>query len=105
MRRRIELVDGLAGLRPPRKSIEWPLQCDHQRPEFARDTRRTAHNGDLIADSQRLARHARSAELSCAAPLDGPALRFAVLVRRFNLHECMRIAKDELHQLALQLDF
>jgi hypothetical protein len=42
--------------------------------------------------------------LSRAGPLDGPSLRLAILIGSFHCYECMRIAKHELNQLALDLD-
>src|SRR6185295_9664208 len=40
-------------------------------------------------------------ELTARAPLNGPALHLAVLVRRFDVHERVRVAEEELHQIPL----
>ena len=51
---------------------------------------------------QRLPRDAVVGELRRAAPLDRPALLHAVLVRRLHVHERVRVAEHELHQLAFE---
>ena len=57
-----------------------------------------------VADVQCLVRDALVCERPGAAPLDGPTMHLAFLVRHLDVHERVRIAEQELQQLALDLD-
>ena len=64
---------------------------------------RISGDDHVVAGLQRLARHALSAELESSAPFDGVADRVALLVFPFDVHERVRVAKQELHQVAFDL--
>src|SRR4029079_7596809 len=98
------LINRFAGTRPPRESIERPTQTEHQCAVLPRHTRRTRGDRDLVADLQRLTLDALRAELCSARPLNRPALDLAMLVGRFHVHERVRIAQHELHELPFELD-
>ena len=62
---------------------------------------RIANDDDMIARLQRLARDALTAECSAAAPFDGIANGLALFILAFNVDERMRIAEQELNEVAL----
>src|SRR5688572_15684796 len=66
--------------------------------------RRAARDLDLVADLQGLLIHAGPSEVGRAGPLDGIAAYRPVLLHDVHLDKGVRIAKLELHQLALNRD-
>src|SRR4029450_863495 len=90
--------------RPPGEPIGRTSQLDHQRPVLTRHAGRPSDDDHFIADLERFSSHALIGQLSAAAPLDGPPLLDAVFVGSLEVHEGMRVAVDELHQLSFELD-
>src|SRR5436190_17425384 len=95
------LVEGLAGIPSPLEAVSRTAQILHADTVIVRVSARVARDRHDVADAQRLVRDALARQLACAAPLDGPALQRAVLVRRFYVHERVRVAEHELQQLTL----
>src|SRR5690606_601706 len=98
------LVEGLAGAPAPVEAVGIALQIEHADPMIFRIAARIAGDRHDVAGPQRLVRDPLARQLPGPAPLDGPALRLPVLVRRLDVHERVRIAEHELEQLPLDLD-
>jgi hypothetical protein len=62
---------------------------------------RVSSDDDSVARLEGHRRHALVIELTHCFPLDGPALHLPIRVGRHDLQQRVRIAIDELHQLAL----
>src|SRR5262245_50878356 len=90
--------------RAPRKPVGRTSQLDHQGSELTGHAGRTSDDDHFIADLERLSSDALIGQLSSAAPLDSPPLFQAVFIWSLEVHEGMRVAVDELHQLPLKLD-
>src|SRR5437773_6549931 len=97
-------VDDLAGCLPPRESVGRPLQRHHAQAMVGGIASRVGGDHHDVAELERLARDACAPELTDAGPLDRPPHHLAVLVRRLDVHERMRVAEEELHELALDRD-
>src|SRR5690606_14036906 len=97
-------VERFAGPAAPVEAVRVPAQVQHPDAVVVRVASRVPRDGDDVARPQRLARDALARELPRAAPFDGPSPQLAVLVRRFDVHERMRVAEQELQELALDLD-
>src|SRR5437016_5321964 len=54
----------------------------------------------MVAGLQRFTRHALTAERAAATPVNGVANRFAFFILAFDMDERMRIAEQELNQVA-----
>src|SRR6266550_5521285 len=94
------LVDRLAGLLAPREAVLRTLQRNHPDTVVGGIAPRRTGDADDVARFQRFARDAGVIELAGAAPFDvvggdGPVFLFHV-----DMHERMRIAEHELHDLA-----
>src|SRR5215471_3055386 len=61
---------------------------------------RVAGDDDVVAWFERVAGHALLVELQSRAPLDGVADGVPLRVLALDVHERMRVAEEELHQLA-----
>src|SRR5262245_17388135 len=101
---RFQLVDNLVRGTAPVEAIGGTREVDHQHAILAGHARWTAIDDHLVADLQRIALHARLRQLTRAAPLDGPSLHRAALIRGLDVHERVRIAIHELDDRAIQLD-
>src|SRR5690606_15703937 len=103
-RRASGLVERLA-FETPAEPVRRAQQAAHADTMILGVASRIARDDDVVTGPEGIARDALPRKLAGSAPFDAPALHFAVLVRRHDMHPGMRIAEHELDQLALDLDF
>ena len=60
---------------------------------------RIAGHNDVVPGVQRFSRHALAIELAAGAPLNGPALNLAILVRSLDVYERVRVSEEELNEV------
>src|SRR5580692_5764474 len=87
----------------PLPAIRGARDIHHAQAMILGVAARVADNNDVIARLQGLAGNALAAELATGAPFHGPALHHALFVGCFHVHEGVRVAIQELNQVALDL--
>ena len=75
----------------------------HPQTMVLRISARAAFDDDVIAGFQRDARNALLRELLARAPFDRPSLHVALVVRRFDMNEGVRVPVEELDQVPFDL--
>src|SRR5437016_346933 len=95
------LVEALTGFPAPGPPVGSALQADHAQTVIVRIAARIAHDDDMITGLQGFPRNALAPQLPASAPFNGVANRFAFIVLTFDVDERMRIAEQELNQVAL----
>src|SRR5262245_50077612 len=73
----------------------------HTQPMVRRVTTGIACDDHVIAGVQRFARHTLTVQLTASAPLDGPPLDLAFLVRSLDVNERVRITEEKLDEVTL----
>src|SRR5207237_7558916 len=76
------------------------LQTKHAKTMIIRIPARVPDDDDVVAGFQRFASDALTSKLAASAPFDRPTDGFAFLVLALDVDERMRIAEQELNQIA-----
>src|SRR5687767_5757016 len=103
-RRRRELVDDFTWLPAPAESVARAMQRQHPHLMVFRLPCRVARDDDVVANLQRVSGHTLGSELAGTAPLDRIAHDLAVLFFHVHVHPRMRVAEQELNDVALDGD-
>jgi hypothetical protein len=88
----------------PPESIALPKERVHFQFVLFGISYRITRDDDLVPDLEGVSFYALSVQFVRATPFDGPPLHDSILVRSFNVHERMRVAKEKLYQLAFDRD-
>src|ERR1019366_1098199 len=86
-----DLVEGTA----PLPAIRRTGDIHHTQTVIFGVAARVANDDHVVARLQSLAGNALTAELAACAPFNGPALHHALVVRRFDVDEGVRVAIQE----------
>src|SRR5438128_802959 len=94
------LIKCFAGTSAPSESVGRTLQANHAQAMIFRIPAGVSNDDNVVAGSQRFTRDALTAELSASAPFHGVSSDLALRVLHFNVDKRMRIAEQELNQVA-----
>src|SRR5580658_635160 len=88
----------------PVPAARWAGDALHANAMVIGVAARVALDFDNVTRLQRFTSDAVAAQLAAGAPFHCPDLHLALVIRRFDVHERMRVAIQELYQLPLDGD-
>jgi hypothetical protein len=95
-----QLVESFTRTRAPAVTVTRALKPQHPQAVIIRIPAWISHDDNRISRLQSLTIDTLPAELSAAAPFNGPANDLSLFVLRFDMHKGMWIPEEELNQLS-----